>query len=41
MVTAGISAPGREAISAHEIAFRTCVALSRTVPPALVGVTVN
>jgi len=40
MVTAGSTFPDRAKITPHEIAHRTCLALSRTVPPALVGVTV-
>lgn len=40
MVTAGSTNPERSKVSAHEIGYRTALALSRTVPPALVGVTV-
>lgn len=40
MVTAGSTFPGREKITAAEIAGRTITALRRTVPPALPGVTV-
>ena len=38
MVTAGSTFPGREKITAEEIAGRTVTALRRTVPPALPGV---
>lgn len=40
MVTAGSTFPGREKITAAEIAGRTVTALMRTVPPALPGVMV-
>eukprot|EP00825_Cyclidium_porcatum_P020506 TRINITY_DN2320_c0_g1_i12.p1 TRINITY_DN2320_c0_g1~~TRINITY_DN2320_c0_g1_i12.p1 ORF type:complete len:360 (-),score=82.16 TRINITY_DN2320_c0_g1_i12:41-1120(-) len=38
MVTPGNKFPNKEKITAEEIATRTVVALSRTVPPAMVGV---
>lgn len=40
MVTPGMSFPGREKVTAAEIAGRTVTALMRTVPPALPGVMV-
>lgn len=40
MVTPGSTFPDRAKITPHEIAHRTCLALSRTIPPAMVGVTV-
>ena len=40
MVTPGNKFPNKEKITAEEIATRTVVALSRTVPPAMVGVMV-
>jgi fructose-bisphosphate aldolase class I len=39
MVTPGSTFPDRAKITPHEIAHRTCLALSRTIPPAMVGVT--
>lgn len=39
MVTPGISNPKRKEAKPEEIAVRTVLALSRTMPPALVGVT--
>lgn len=38
MVTPGSKNPDKANVTAEEIATRTCIALSRTVPPALVGV---
>lgn len=38
MVTAGSSNPDKANVKPEEIAARTATALSRTVPPALVGV---
>ena len=40
MVTPGSLNYDRQNVTAYEIAQRTVLALSRTVPPALVGVTV-
>lgn len=40
MVTPGSTNPDKAKVSAVEVAHRTALALSRTVPPALVGVTV-
>ena len=40
MVTAGSTNPDRSKITPQEIAFRTAVALSRSVFPACVGITV-
>ena len=40
MVTPGSSNPKAKEVSNYEIASRTVLALSRTVPPALVGVVV-
>jgi len=39
MVTPGSKNPDAANVTNHEIAYRTVLALSRTVPPALVGVT--
>jgi len=39
MVTPGSTNPDKAKVSSQEIATRTVVALSRTVVPALVGVT--
>jgi len=39
MVTPGSQNPDKAKVTASEIAYRTALALSRTVPPALVGVT--
>lgn len=39
MVTPGTSNPDKANVTARDIAYRTVVALSRSVPPALVGVT--
>jgi fructose-bisphosphate aldolase class I len=41
MVTPGSKNPDKAKVTAEEIATRTCIALSRTVPPALVGVVVR
>ena len=41
MVTPGSKNPDKPKITPEEIATRTCIALSRTVVPALVGVMVN
>lgn len=41
MVTPGSTNPERSKVTPVEIAHRTALALSRTVPPALVGVTVK
>lgn len=38
MVTSGTAFPDRAKITPQEIAARTATALSRTMPPALVGV---
>lgn len=38
MVTSGKSHPDKDKITPEEIAARTATALSRSVPPALVGV---
>lgn len=40
MVTPGSDHPTRATVTAKEVARATAIALSRTVPPALVGVTV-
>ncbi len=39
MVTPGSSNADKDKITARDIAYHTVIALSRTVPPALVGVT--
>ena len=41
MVTPGSDHPTRATVTAREVARATAIALSRTVPPALVGVTVK
>jgi len=41
MVTSGTAFPDRALITPQEIAARTATALSRTMPPALVGVFVS
>lgn len=41
MVTAGSTNPDKAKVTAHEIGHRTVLALSRTLPPAMVGVMVN
>jgi fructose-bisphosphate aldolase class I len=38
MVTPGSTNADRAKVTEHEIAYRTCLALSRTLPPAMVGV---
>jgi len=38
MVTPGTTNPDKAKVTARDIAYRTVIALSRTVPPALVGV---
>lgn len=39
MVTPGSDHPTRATVTAKEIARHTAIALSRTIPPAMVGVT--
>lgn len=41
MVTPGSTNADRAKVDEHEIAYRTCLTLSRTLPPAMVGVMVN
>ncbi len=41
MVTPGSKNPDRHKISPTEIGIRTATALSRTIPPSMVGVFVN
>jgi len=38
MITPGASFPGKEKVTAQEIAFKTVTVLSRTVPPAVPGI---
>jgi len=38
MVSPGSTNADRAKVGEHEIAYRTCLALSRTLPPAMVGV---
>jgi len=40
MVTAGSTNVDKAKVDEHEIAYRTALALSRTLPPAMVGVMV-